>query len=69
VRLRLRASVVAGREWLVEGFFSDLLKERAGEGLIVHGPVVLSVDEAAARSYARTRSATRWAPRPAPING
>src|SRR5436309_2876884 len=69
VRMRLRASVVAGREWLVEGFFSDLLKERADDGLIVHGPVVLSVDEEAARSYARTRSATRWAPRPAPING
>ena len=33
VRIRLRASVVAGREWLVEGFVSDLLKERADEGL------------------------------------
>src|SRR5947207_8015368 len=64
VRMRLRASVVAGREWLVEGFFSDLLKERADEDLIVHGPVVLSVDEDAARSYARARSATRWAGRP-----
>src|SRR5437773_1619249 len=41
VRIRLRASVAAGREWLVEGFRIDLLKERAGEGLIVHGPVVL----------------------------
>jgi small conductance mechanosensitive channel len=61
VRLRLRASVVAGREWLVEGFVSDLLKERADEDLIVHGPVVLSVNDEAARSYARTRSATRWA--------
>jgi small conductance mechanosensitive channel len=63
VRMRLRASIVAGREWLVEGFVSDLLKERAEEGLIVHGPVVLSVNEEAARSYARTRQATRWAPR------
>ena len=63
VRMRLRASVVAGREWLVEGFVSDLLKERAGDGLIVHGPVVLSVNDEAARSYARTRSATRWAER------
>jgi hypothetical protein len=66
VRIRLRASVVAGREWLVQGFVSDLLKERADEGLIVHGPVVLTVDEQAARSYARARSATRWAPRPQP---
>ena len=66
VRIRLRASVVAGREWLVEGFLSDLLKERADEGLIVHGPVMLTVDEQAARSYARASSATRWAGRPAP---
>ena len=67
VRMRLRASVVAGREWLVNGFVSDLLKERADEDLIVHGPVVLSVDEETDRTYARSRSATRWAPRPAPI--
>ena len=57
---------MAGREWLVDGFLSDLLKERADEGLIVHGPVMLTVDEQAARSYARASSATRWAGRPAP---
>ena len=66
VRIRLRASVVVGREWLVQGFVSDLLKERADDGLIVHGPVVLTVDEQAARSFARSRPATRWAPRTAP---
>src|SRR6266581_481075 len=65
VRIRMRATVVAGREWLVEGFLSDLLKERAGEGLIVHGPVVLTVDEQAVRSFARASAATRWAGRPA----
>jgi len=65
VRIRLRASVVAGREWLVNGFLSDLLKERADEGLIVHGPVVLTVDEQTARSFARASAATRWAGRPA----
>ena len=64
--IRLRASVVAGREWLVEGFLSDLLKERADESLIVHGPVMLTVDEQAARSYARASGATRWAGRPTP---
>ena len=53
VRIRMRATVVAGREWLVEGFLSDLLKERAGEGLILHGPVVLAVDEVATRTFAR----------------
>jgi small conductance mechanosensitive channel len=63
VRIRLRASVVAGREWLVEGFFSDLLKERANEGLIVHGPVVLAVNEQATRSFARASAATRWTAR------
>src|SRR5207248_1610648 len=69
VRIKLRASVVAGREWLVEGFLSDLLKERADEGLIVHGPVVLTVDEQAARSFARASAATRWSARPAPQEG
>jgi len=69
VRIRLRASVAAGREWLVEGFLSDLLKERADDDLIVHGPVVLTVDEQAARSFARASAATRWAGRPAPQQG
>ena len=69
VRIRLRSSVAAGREWLVQGFVSDLLKERADDGLIVHGPVVLTVDEQAARSFARSRPATRWTARPAPQEG
>jgi len=69
VLIRLRASVVAGREWLVHGFLSGLLKERADEGLIVHGPVVLTVDEQAARSFARASAATRWSARPAPQEG
>src|SRR6266498_2350579 len=29
VRLRMRAAVAPGREWLVNGFYTDLLKERA----------------------------------------
>jgi hypothetical protein len=61
VRLRMRTAVVPGREWLVEGFYTDLLKERAERHLIVHGPVVLSVDEHASRSFARASAATRWA--------
>jgi small conductance mechanosensitive channel len=65
-RFRLRATVAPGREWLVEGFLSDLLKERAGAGLIVHGPVVLTLDEVAARSFARASAATRWSARPSP---
>lgn len=66
VRIKLRASVVAGREWLVEGFVSDLMKERADDGLIVHGPVVLTLDEEAARSFARASAATRWTARTVP---
>jgi moderate conductance mechanosensitive channel len=63
VRIRLLATVAPGREWLVNGFFCDLLKERAGAGLIVHGPVVLSVDEGAVRSFARATAETRWSGR------
>ena len=66
VRIRLRATVFPGREWLVVGLLSDLLKERADPGLIVHGPVVLTLDEQAERSFARASAATRWSARPAP---
>ena len=60
VRMRMRTAVVPGREWLVDGFYTDLLKERADKHLIVHGPVVLSVDEGATRSFARASAASRW---------
>ena len=59
VRISARAAVAPGREWLVDGFFADLIRERAEPGLIAHGPVTLSVDESAARSYARASAATR----------
>jgi small conductance mechanosensitive channel len=60
VRIRLRATVAPGSEWLVESFLFDLLRERAGH-LIVHGPVALSVDEGAARSFARAAGGARSA--------
>jgi small conductance mechanosensitive channel len=60
VRVALRTTTAPGREWLVERFFSDLLKEKAEPGLIVHGPIVLAVDETAARSFARASAAMRW---------
>jgi hypothetical protein len=59
VRISVHASVAPGREWLVDGFFADLIRERAEPGLIAHGPVTLSVDESAARSYARSSALTR----------
>jgi Mechanosensitive ion channel len=58
-RIRMRATVAPAREWLVEGFFADLLKEQATESLIVHGPVTLAVDERAAWSFARASAANR----------
>jgi len=61
VRLRMRTAVAPGREWLVHGFYTDLLKERADKHLIVHGPVVLTVDDNVERSFARASAATRWA--------
>jgi moderate conductance mechanosensitive channel len=64
VRLRVRTAVAPGREWLVNGFYTDLLKERAEKHLIVHGPVVLTVDEGASRSFARASAASRWASAP-----
>ena len=62
-RITLRTTIAPGREWLAEGFFADLLREKAADGLIVHGPVALAVDERAARSYARASAATRWSAR------
>ena len=58
-RITVRATIAPGREWLVESFFVDLLRERAEAGLIVHGPVVLAVDERAARTFARASAAAR----------
>ena len=65
VRIRLRATVAPGREWLADGFFFDLLREQARPGLIVHGPVALAVDESAVRSFARASASTRWPARSA----
>jgi moderate conductance mechanosensitive channel len=58
-RIAVAASVAPGREWLVDGFFADLIRERAEPGLIAHGPVTLAVDESASRSYARATALTR----------
>jgi moderate conductance mechanosensitive channel len=58
-RIRVLATVAPGREWLAEGFFVDLLGQRARDSLIVHGPVTLAVDDHAAWSYSRASAATR----------
>jgi hypothetical protein len=52
---------VPGREWLVDGFFADLLRARSGEALIAHGPVALVVDEGTQTSFARASAISRRA--------
>jgi hypothetical protein len=54
--IRGRATLAPGREWLAQGFFADVIKERAAPSLIVHGPVVLDYDELARQRYARATS-------------
>jgi hypothetical protein len=48
-----RCAVAVGREWLAEDFLPKLIKERAADGLLVHGPIITFVDERALRSFAR----------------
>lgn len=52
-RIRARAAVASGREWLAEELFPNLVKEREPDGLLIHGPVVMRVDEQANRRFAR----------------
>ncbi len=53
-RITARCAVAAGREWLAQDFLPTLIKERAPEGLLVHGPIVTFIDEQAKRSFARS---------------
>jgi hypothetical protein len=65
-RVTAQAAVAPGRLWLAEDLLPSLLRERAPAGLIVHGPVVLPVDEVAANRFARAEQrlrARRVAPR------
>ena len=53
-RVTALCAVAVGREWLAQDFLPTLIKERAPEGLLVHGPIITFVDEAARRSVARS---------------
>ena len=55
-RITARCAVAVGREWLADEFLPALVRERAGEGLLVHGPIVSYIDEQAAHSFARALS-------------
>lgn len=59
-RLAIRATVARGSEWLAESYFADVLKQRAPEGLVVHGPVSFALDASAERTFARTTARMRW---------
>jgi small conductance mechanosensitive channel len=52
--IQARAAVAPGREWLAEDFLTETMRERAEEGLLVHGPVVMHRDERAEARYARS---------------
>ena len=52
-RITARCAVAVGREWLAQDFLPTLIKERAADGLLVHGPIVTFVDEQASRTFAR----------------
>jgi small-conductance mechanosensitive channel len=54
IRVLVHTTVAHGREWLVQDFLPELIRERAEAGLLVHGPVVIFVDERATSRFART---------------
>ena len=58
-RIKARTTIAPGREWLAREFLPDIMKERAEDGLIVHGPVVIDVDEIAVGRYARSLTSPR----------
>lgn len=59
VRVRLRAAVAPGREWLAEEFLPSVVAERADDDLLVHGPVAMPVDDHASSRFARSYSSRR----------
>ena len=62
-QITARCAVAVGREWLAEDFLPSLIRERAAEGLLVHGPIITYVDERASRSFARALMTPRAQPK------
>lgn len=54
-RVTADATVAVGRRWLGDELLPSLLKERADDDLIVHGPVILPMDESASTRFARAQ--------------
>ncbi len=72
-RITAHCAVAVGREWLADDLLPSLIKQRAAEGLLVHGPIITFSDEQAMRSFSRAilpaerrgrRARTASAPRP-----
>ena len=53
-RLAVRGAVPPGREWLLESFAMDLLREMDVDGVIRHGPVAYFSDPVAEARFSRT---------------
>jgi small-conductance mechanosensitive channel len=52
-RITATASLAPGRLWLATDLMASLIKERADDGLLVHGPVILPVDQQAVSRFSR----------------
>lgn len=59
VRIQARAATPPGREWLIEQFAVEALRDRDTGGAIVHGPLAFYTDAVAERRF--KRSVTRAA--------
>ena len=58
-RVTADATVAAGRTWLANELLPSLIKERAEDELIVHGPVIIPSDEQATTRFARAERLLR----------
>jgi hypothetical protein len=61
-RITAHCAVAVGREWLANDLLPTLIKERAPEGLLVHGPIITFLDENAQRSFERAIRTRRKRP-------
>ena len=64
-RINAHCAVAVGREWLANDLLPTLIKERSPEGLIVHGPIIIYLDENAQRSFSRAITTRNKRPGPA----
>jgi len=53
-RITAHCAVAVGREWLAEDLLPSLIRQRAAEGLLVHGPIVTFSDDQALQSFTRS---------------